>query len=302
MKWILFIALVSSCASSVQTQAKKVITEIKKVSVYNGKIKYIKFKLLDSEISLNDNIVKCVEQGSIEPLIKKMPFQKEGRFGHLYYAESYHSKANRHECFIEDRKIIDVTVKKFPYKEEFLKVTKGKVVLNKKNQARAAKEWHMTQKIYKNSAKTSFIEGPYKVPLNSYITSHYGNRRVFNNLKKTQHLGNDFRARVGVPISSSNRGKVVYAGNLFYTGDVVIVDHGLGLFSLYAHLSKIKVKVGHIVHTGEIVGLSGRTGRVSGPHLHWGIKNHGFNIDGFSLVEESKQHFSAKNEFQSEVR
>ena len=114
-----------------------------------------------------------------------------------------------------------------------------------------------------------------------------------NNKKRSQHLGNDFRAKIGVKIPVSNRGKVVYVGDLFYTGGVVIVDHGLNIFSLYAHLSKTLVTTGTIVNRGDIVGLSGATGRVSGPHLHWGIKINGHNADGFSLVEESKKQYKA---------
>jgi murein DD-endopeptidase MepM/ murein hydrolase activator NlpD len=100
------------------------------------------------------------------------------------------------------------------------------------------------------------------------------------------HLGNDFRAPEGTPIPTSNTGKVVYVGDLFYSGKTVIVDHGMQLFSMYAHLSKISVAVGATVNRGDIVGLSGATGRASGPHLHWGIKINGEWIDGFSLVEE----------------
>ena len=130
---------------------------------------------------------------------------------------------------------------------------------------------------------------PFEVPLDSYITSHYGNRRLFNNKKRSQHLGNDFRAAVGVPIPVANKGKVVFTGNLFYSGNVVIVDHGLNIFTAYGHLSKINVQEGMIVNKGTIVGLAGKTGRVSGPHLHWGVKINGSWIDGFSLVEESKK-------------
>lgn len=286
MRWSLFLLL--SCSLVRGPSQTSSIPDVKEITVYNGKVKYVSFELMPGEHA--DHVI-CKEQNRSRPLIKKMPiFLSEGA-AHFYYAEGYHSKAEKHRCFLGQRKVLDITVKMFPYKEEFLKVAKGKVVLSKKNQARAAKEWHMTQRIYRKSLKKSLINGPFIVPLNSYITSHYGKRRVFNNLKKTQHLGNDFRAKVGVPIPVSNRGKVVFAGDLFYTGNVVIVDHGLNLFTLYAHLSKLKAIVGDVVEKGEIIGLSGRTGRVSGPHLHWGVKLHGFNVDGFSLVKESKLQF-----------
>jgi murein DD-endopeptidase MepM/ murein hydrolase activator NlpD len=299
MKYIVLALLLISCstlkkenkAHGFKTPAlveKKVELSIKEYDVFNGKVKFINFT---TSLESGTHKIKCREQGSNKPLIKNFLVSVEGGNASLYYAESYHSKAKKHFCFIEQKQILTINVKQFPYKKEFLKVARGKVVLSKKNKARAAREWHITQKIYQNSQKRLLISEPFKVPLDSFITSHYGKKRIFNNLKKSQHLGNDFRAKVGVPIPVSNRGKVVFVGNLFYTGNVVIVDHGLNLFTLYAHLSKTMIPLGTIVNKGDIVGLAGMTGRVSGPHLHWGVKLHGYNIDGFSLVTESKNQF-----------
>ena len=76
----------------------------------------------------------------------------------------------------------------------------------------------------------------------------------------------------------------MFAGNLFFTGKTVIIDHGLGIFSIYGHFSQIDTKEGLILPKGAFVGLSGSTGRVSGPHLHWGVKIHGNWVDWLSLV------------------
>ena len=113
---------------------------------------------------------------------------------------------------------------------------------------------------------------------------------MFNDKKKSQHLGNDLRARTGTKIPAANRGRVVYTGNLFFSGNVVVLDHGMGIFSMYGHLSKILVTEGSVVNQGDVVGLAGATGRVSGPHLHWGVRVNGSWIDGFSLIEASKVH------------
>jgi len=78
---------------------------------------------------------------------------------------------------------------------------------------------------------------------------------------------------------------------LDFTGGTVIVDHGMDIFTVYGHLSKVKAKEGQMVELGEIIGLSGNTGRSSGPHLHWGVKIHGHYINGFSLIEETKKQF-----------
>jgi len=276
---------------TVESSTKKSVVESKfpvVAEVFNGKVKYVEFNIDENNGTYNLN---CKEIGSKNPLIQNFPFIVSNNTASLYYVESYFSSAKSHECMFKDKTVLSILVKSFPYKSEQLNVDQRKVVLSEKDLARVIKEREITSNLYKNSSKQLLIDGPFSVPLDSFITSHYGNKRVFNNLKSSQHLGNDFRAKVGVPIPSSNRGKVVFVGNLFYTGNVVIVDHGLNIFSLYAHLSKMLVKAGDIINRNDIVGLSGKTGRVSGPHLHWGIKINSHNIDGFSLVEESKNQY-----------
>ena len=261
------------------------------VEVYNGKVKYITFPV--DLPSKNYNLECISDQKEVKPrtyLLKVANGQAQ-----LYYAENYHSQASSHECYLKIQHnsfhALNVKVKQFPYKQEFLNVARKRVVLSQVDQKRVEKEWLMTREIYKNSMGDFLIEKPFRKPLKSKITSYYGKRRIFNKIKKTQHLGYDFRAGVGKRIPASNDGKVVFVGNLFYTGNVVIIDHGMNLFTLYAHLSKFKVKLGDMIQQGQIIGLAGRTGRVSGPHLHWGVKLHGNNVDGLSLVEESKKQF-----------
>ena len=271
----------------VSTNPEIILSE---AQVYNGKVEFIDFA---ADLKDGRYFLHCTENESKNPMIQKIPFQVSQGRGFLYYAESYFSIAKSHECLFKGKTVLNIFVNQFKYAEERLRVAKGKVHLSKENLERVAKERKITAKLYENSFPELLINKPFQVPLNSYITSRYGKRRIFNNSKKAQHLGNDFRARVGVKIPSSNRGKVVYVGDLFYTGNVVIVDHGLNIFTFYAHLSKTLVSVGDMIDQGDIVGLSGRTGRVSGPHLHWGVKINGHNVDGFSLVEESEKQFHA---------
>jgi murein DD-endopeptidase MepM/ murein hydrolase activator NlpD len=127
--------------------------------------------------------------------------------------------------------------------------------------------------------------------MTSLVTSLYGTKRVYNRQKKSQHLGIDYRAAIGDQVPATNAGKIVYAGDLFYTGWTVIIDHGLDIFSVYGHLSKTLVKEGQFVVRGELIGLSGNTGRTSGPHLHWGVKVQGQYVDGFVLIDETKKVF-----------
>ncbi len=93
-----------------------------------------------------------------------------------------------------------------------------------------------------------------------------------------------FGRKTGTPIYAANRGRVVLAKDLFYSGNAVFIDHGLGLYTSYLHLSQIKVAVGDWVERGQLLGLSGATGRVTGPHLHWGVRILDARVDPFSLV------------------
>jgi murein DD-endopeptidase MepM/ murein hydrolase activator NlpD len=113
----------------------------------------------------------------------------------------------------------------------------------------------------------------------------YGNKRVFNGQLKSYHNGVDFRARLGTPAVAANTGIVRLAKNLFYSGDAVIIDHGTNIFTIYAHLSKIKVAAGQRIEKGQLIGLTGATGRVSGPHLHWGVKINGVAVNPLQFVD-----------------
>jgi murein DD-endopeptidase MepM/ murein hydrolase activator NlpD len=110
-------------------------------------------------------------------------------------------------------------------------------------------------------------------------TDSFGVRRMFNGKLASIHKGMDFRARMGTPVRASNSGVVVLARPLYYEGNCVIIDHGLGLFTLSMHLSRIQVHEGQRVATGELLGLSGATGRVTGPHLHWAVRWEGAYLD-----------------------
>ncbi|CBW25973.1 putative periplasmic protein [Halobacteriovorax marinus SJ] len=132
----------------------------------------------------------------------------------------------------------------------------------------------------------ALFDSPFKKPLNSKITAKYGSKRLFNDMKHSWHSGIDFRARIGTKIPSANRGKVILARDHFFTGKTVIIDHGMGILTMYCHLSKFKVVEGDIIPKGGIIALSGNTGRSSGPHLHWGVRVNGHWVNGFTLLNE----------------
>jgi murein DD-endopeptidase MepM/ murein hydrolase activator NlpD len=179
--------------------------------------------------------------------------------------------------------VIEVVAKKYPTTE--LKVDDKYVELNKTDLARANRESKETEGIYAITTNEMFWDEPFTVPIPGGTGTNFGHRRVFNGQPRAPHAGADLRATTGTPIHATNRGRVVLAKNLFFTGNTVILDHGLGIYSLYAHLSRIDVKRGDMVSNGQLVGLAGATGRVTGPHLHWGLRVQGARVDPFTLVE-----------------
>jgi murein DD-endopeptidase MepM/ murein hydrolase activator NlpD len=126
--------------------------------------------------------------------------------------------------------------------------------------------------------------GGFQLPMQSDIISSFGQYRVLNNTVQTRHTGWDQRAPIGTPVYAMARGVVNFAGMLDIRGNYVMIDHGWGIFSGYAHLSQMAVAPGQTVERGQLVGLSGNTGRSSGPHLHWEVSVGGEWVDGFSLV------------------
>jgi hypothetical protein len=115
-------------------------------------------------------------------------------------------------------------------------------------------------------------DGPFAPPHNAPSWSNFGQRRLNNNVLQSLHTGLDLRVPFGEPIRASNAGTVALAGDLYLGGKTVIIDHGLGVFSSYGHMSELLVKRGETVRKGQRIGLCGTTGRSTGPHLHWSFK------------------------------
>ena len=144
---------------------------------------------------------------------------------------------------------------------------------------RIASESEIKKKAYAGSADKPLWMGDFAAPVTAKPTDSFGTRRMLNGKLAAVHKGMDFRAASGTVVHAGNAGTVVLAQPLYYEGNCVIVDHGLGLMSLYMHFSRIDVQPGQRVAKGQRMGLSGATGRVTGPHLHWAIRWQGAMLD-----------------------
>ncbi len=136
-------------------------------------------------------------------------------------------------------------------------------------------------------ATQSFWLDGFIMPLDEYrVSGEFGGQRVINTHPKSPHRGMDLAAPEGTPVKASAGGIVTLSGgDFFYSGNMVIIDHGNGLQTMYAHLKDTKVKVGDHVAQGDIIATVGQTGRATGPHLHWGASHNGTRINPQSLLD-----------------
>jgi murein DD-endopeptidase MepM/ murein hydrolase activator NlpD len=276
---LILISLINvACAQSAKPSAELPSQFV----ISQGEVRWLEFAIPKEESKL-----VCRDQ--------EVKFVKKGRVGLAFVMESYFSDFSPFTCKVISQGVTvseyHFNVKERSYHAEVLKVDPKKIKLAAKDEQRVIAEQVVLNKIYSSSLPEFLFSESFISPLNSLVTSVYGNKRVYNKQKKGQHLGIDYRAAIGDKVPAANAGKIVFSGDLFYTGWTVIIDHGVDIFTVYGHLSKTLVNEGDIVKRGDLIGLSGNTGRTSGPHLHWGTKVQGQYIDGFVLVEESKKYF-----------
>jgi len=175
-----------------------------------------------------------------------------------------------------------VSGKTFPSKR--IRVAKRFTSLTSADIRRIKNEKEILGRIYGTLAPRWLGNGRFIMPLRGKITGTFGEKRVFNDNFVSRHRGIDIRSPEGTPIKASNSGEVVLARNLYFSGNTVIISHGIGLFSIYCHLSKTIVREGASVNKGKIIGYTGSTGRSTGPHLHWGLRLADNYADPLSIV------------------
>lgn len=171
------------------------------------------------------------------------------------------------------------TVAPKTYAVQQLKVAPGQVNLSPENEARVAKETAVVRAALDSFSQAAPSTLRLDQPVPGRRSSSFGLRRMFNGESRNPHSGMDIAAPTGTPIKAPLAGRVVDVGNYFFNGNNVIVDHGQGLLTMYCHLSKIRVEVGQALKRGEVLGDVGATGRVTGPHLHWGVSLNGAMVD-----------------------
>ena len=190
------------------------------------------------------------------------------------------------------RRDIVVEAKEFPRKKLWVK--ESFAVPPKEVEERIRREAELVAWVYAIITPRWLGDGAFIQPNEGKVFPNFGQRRIYNDAPRSTHAGVDIAAPQGDPIRAANAGKVVLASHLYLSGNAVIIDHGLGVFSFYGHMSKLLVKRGQAVGKGDIIGKCGTTGRSTGPHLHWAVRVFDSRVDPFSLLAFGLQSFNKK--------
>ena len=175
-------------------------------------------------------------------------------------------------------------VKPRTFRTRRLTVNEAFVTPPSSEQARIREEAALLATVWRSAAGERLWNGGFVRPVPGVANSAFGTRSVYNGKPRTPHGGADFLSPGGTPVHAPNAGRIAVARALYFTGNTVVIDHGLGLFSTLAHLSTIDVQEGGVVAAGEVIGEVGATGRVTGPHLHWAVRANDARVDPLSLL------------------
>ncbi len=206
---------------------------------------------------------------------KKLAIIQKNNARYLLVGLPLNSKPGKQSVTIKNKRgekhQINFEIKPKTYKAQYLTIKNkrkvnpyakdmDRILSEKKRKTQARKYW-----------SANWVNANFTVPVDGRISSIFGLRRFFNNQARRPHSGLDIAAPEGTPIKAVESGTVIESGDFFFSGNMVYLDHGQGLISLYAHMNTINVKPGDKIDKGQILGTVGETGRVTGPHLHLAI-------------------------------
>lgn len=180
---------------------------------------------------------------------------------------------------------VNILVAKENFSVEHLTLPKEKVDLDEKATARWKAEQEQVKQALAENSRLKLWRSNFLEPVNGKRTGIFGSVRVMNGKPRNPHNGEDIGAPVGTDVAATNDGVVRLTVDHIFSGRGVFVDHGLGFYSMYFHLSEILVKDGDLVKAGQIIGKVGATGRATGPHLHWGVKLNGARVNPYSILD-----------------
>jgi murein DD-endopeptidase MepM/ murein hydrolase activator NlpD len=182
---------------------------------------------------------------------------------------------------------IHLKIKEKSFHKESFNVPPSFDQMSPETLAEIRREQEAFARAFATTAPERFWDIPFIRPVpQDASASSFGSRRIINGVARAPHTGTDLSAPAGTEVVATNHGRVALVGDFFFAGGSVVLDHGGGLFSMYLHLSEFKVEEGALVRKGDVLALSGDTGRVTGPHLHWGVRLNNTRVDPLDLLRK----------------
>jgi len=189
-----------------------------------------------------------------------------------------------------DQKSYSFAVKKYAYPRQNLRIkNRRQVVPNEQDLKRIKKETKIVHNAFEYWTERGADNFNFLLPVKGRLSSKFGLRRYFNNKPRKPHSGIDIAAPLGTSIKAPVDGKIIATGNFFFNGNTIFIDHGHGLVTMYNHLNIISVSEGQTVKRGEVIGKVGKTGRVTGPHLHWSVSLNNARVNPMLLLNKKNR-------------